>query len=161
MAKFDIEMLLTTVQAFLGQKLNSQISALNTEKNDAITLKQVNSASYHLQYPTDRTEMGDPFVIYDEAAEPVIDAVGPMAATIHQVGVTIVLADNGMDPNMVTRLFRYRRVLEDLFATYWENISPGNRFVVQSWSPTPPFKDMETQYRGRAVGIVLTVALVN
>lgn len=161
MPKFDIENLLDGVKTFLVPNLPTQITALNAEKNDGITLKTVDSTAYHLQYPEDRTELSDPFIIIEEAAEPQIQASGGLTATVHQVGVTIVLADSGLDVDMVRRLFRYRRALLDLFQAHWATVIGSNKFKIQAWSPTPPFKDMNTGYQGRAVGVVVEVAITD
>jgi hypothetical protein len=161
MAKTDIESVLDGVKAFLVANLNTQIAALNAEKNDGISLKSVNATAYHLQYPQDRTELGDPFVVYDEAQEPRIEANGGMVAAVHSVGVSIVLADNGLDGDIVKRLFRYRRALQDLFSDKWASVYGSHKFKMRLWSPTPPFKNMETQYTGRAVGIILEVAVAD
>jgi hypothetical protein len=161
-AKFDIENLLDAVKTFLAANLNTQIAALNTEKNDGISLKTVDSTAYHLQYPEDRTELSDPFIIYEEADEPRIQPnSGALIATTHHVGVTVVLADNKMDLDIVKRLFRYRRALADLFQARWASVVGSHEFVLQAWSPTPPFKNLDSGFSGRAVGVVLSVTLTD
>lgn len=161
MPKQDIEAVLQGVATFLTGNLNSQISTLNAEKNDGITLKPVPVTSYHFQYPGDRTDLGDPFLIYEEAEDPVIQNQGGLFATVHYVGIHIVLADNGTDPNIVTKLFRYRRVLKDLVIANWATIIGSNKFSVKCYSPSPPFKDQNSAFVGRVVGIVLSVPIAD
>lgn len=162
MAKFDIENVLDGVKTFLAANLNTQITALNAEKNDGITLKTVDDTAYHLQYPEDRTELSDPFIIYEEAGEPTITTNGPLTGTTHQVGITFVLADNGNDMDIVRRLFRYRRALCDVVQANWATLVGSHKFAIHTWSPSPPFKDENnTEFTGRAVGIVLSVAIAD
>lgn len=161
MGKQDIESVLDGVKAFLTANLNTQISALNAEKDDGIVLKTVDANAYHFQYPQDRAELSDPFILYDEAGEPVIQSNGGIIATVHQVGVTVFLVDNGLDQDLPRRLFRYRRALLDLFVSQWATVFGSNKFAVKAWIPTPPFKNEEVGYTGRAVGIVLAVAITD
>lgn len=161
MAKTDIESVLGKVKAFLVANLNTQIAALNAEKNDGITLKTVDSTAYHLQYPQDRAEPNDPFIVYEEAGEPEIETNGANIATVHTVAITLVLADNGNDTQMVNRLFRYRRALKDLVVPNWTQIAGENKFTVRELLPTPPMKEMNTGFLARFVGIELSVAITD
>jgi hypothetical protein len=161
MAKYDIEDLLRDVKSFLVSNLNTQIAALNAEKNDGITLKTVDDTAYHLQYPEDRAEPSDPFLIYSEADEPTFEVRGPFIGTTHHVGLDIVLADNGNDRQIVNRLFRYRRALKDVVLANWASIAGSHKFEIHALSPTPPFKNQETGYIGRSVGITLSVSIAD
>lgn len=162
MAQYDIEEILGEVRTFLLANLNTQIIALNTEKNDAITLTQVASSAYHLQTLEDRIDVADPIVLYGEAAEPLVVSVAHGVSVEHHVSVWLVLADNGTDSQIVNRLFRYRRVLLDLFRMNWASfVSAGVKLKIHASSPSDPFKDQETGYKGRAVGVIISFVLAS
>lgn len=160
MAKFDIENLLDAVTTFLKANLNTKIAAINSEKNDSITLGAVNSGAYHFQYPQDRADANDPIIVVEEAEEPrIATSGGALVAVVHHVGVTVILADSGIDPNIVRKLFRYRRALTDLFQENWANVIGSHKFELHAWSPTIPFKHMESGETARFVGVVLVVPI--
>ncbi len=162
MAQYDIESILADLKATLVANLNTQISAINTEKGDGITLKSVDDSAYHLQNQEDRVELFDPFVVYGEAAEPAIQATGPGVAITYQVAVWMVLADNGTDLSIVKRLFRYRRALMDLMKSNWSSFAKADqKMKIQASMPTPPYKDMETGFMGRAIGVIFSLTVVS
>lgn len=160
MAQYDIESVLGDIKTFLLANLNTQISALNTEKNDGITLKTVNSGAYHLQFLEDRVDLADPTLLYGESDEPIVNSIGPGTAITYFVGVWLVLADSGADPTIVTRLFRYRRALKDVFKAYWDAFAKEHKMKITMSSPTPAFKDMETGYSGRLIGVKISLTIV-
>lgn len=160
MGRYDIESVLVDVKAFLLANLNTQISAINTEKNDSATLKTVDSTSYHLQFLEDRVDLSDPMLLYGEYDEPVVNGLGPTAAITYRVGIWLVLEDSGIDPYIVTKLFRYRRALIDVFQANWASFAKEHKMKIAASSPTPPFKDQESGYMGRSVGVVITILIV-
>lgn len=162
MAKYDLETFLKGVEAFLIANLNTAIDAMNTEKNDGTTLKHVDSDAYHIQYLGDQTELSDPFVLIEEADEPSVqgDVGGHVAITYH-VGVWILVSDPGTDPNVPSILFRYRRVLMDLFIANWDSISNAEKTSIHASMPSPPFQNQEQSWEGRAIGVVLSVTIAD
>ncbi len=160
MGRYDIEQVLGDVKSFLVANLNTQISAINTEKNDSASLKTIDSTAYHLQSLEDRVELSDPMVIYGEFDEPRIDGIGPQSAITYRIGVHLIIEDLGLDPNIILKLFRYRRALIDVFQANWATFAREHKCKISASSPTPPFKDQETGYMGRAVGVVLQIVIV-
>jgi hypothetical protein len=160
MAQYDIERILSDVKAHLVANLNTQLSALDAEKNDGVTLKPVDLTAYHLQTLEDRVDLNDPLVLYGESEEPQVQSVGSHVAVTYYVSVWVILTDNGLDSAIVSRLFRYRRALVDVFRLSWASFARENKMKINQSSPTPPFKDQETNWIARAVGvrIELTIA---
>jgi hypothetical protein len=152
-AQYDIEKILSDVKAHLLANLNAQLSALDTEKNDGIILKPVDAAAYHLQSLEDRVDMADPILLFGESDEPEMQSVGSHLATTYFVTVWLILTDNGLDPQIVTRLFRYRRALVDVFRLKWDRFAREHKMKINQSSPTPPFKDQDTNWTARAVGV--------
>jgi hypothetical protein len=159
-AKYDLENVLDSIKTFLQANLNTQIAALNTEKNDGITLKTVDSTSYHMQYLQDRADLGDPLVLYGEMDEAVTDMAGGTAASTYRLGVLIILQDNGTDPDIVRRLLRYRRAVADVVSANWASIANENKSRIVLIPPVGPSERLNSGYVGRATGIEFTITSV-
>lgn len=160
MARHDIEYILSKVQTFLAANLNTQLSALDAEKNDGITLVPVPSGSYHLQTLEDRVDMSEVLVLYGTADDAPAEQAGSAVATVHHINLWIILTDNGNDANIVKRLFRYQRAMIDVFRLSWATALPGQKLKIKAFPPGDPFKDLETSWTARAVGVQLQVTIV-
>lgn len=133
---FDIELLLSDIEAFLVANLNTKLAAIDTEKNDGVTLAQINSAAYYQQTIHKETLNYDPFVIYGIEA---IEARGQGPATLekYQLYVVVVMTDTHNDPKLLKRLLRYQRALKELFHANWSTIGNPVKMKVSSLVPVP------------------------
>lgn len=159
MAKNDVELALTRLTTFLKANLNAQISSINAEKNDGITLSSVDSGAYHFQYLADKVELSDPFVIVEESDDPAVQANGPQTAITYNIAVWLILTDNGVDPDIVKRLFRYRRAIMDLFLANWDAALTGEKLKVMPSQVSPSFP-MKSGFQARAVGVQVQFDIV-
>lgn len=153
MARYDLENYLVDVLAVMTTNLNTVIGAINTEKNDSITLKTVDANAYFLQTLDSAAANYDPYILYGiENIETV--SMGPHSGHKVTVSVVIVLADFE-DLNVTKRILRYGRALEQCFQENFQNNDQGLRIEVQSLVPVQ-FQALNSSYRYRAIGVLLT-----
>lgn len=133
--KIDIEQHLLAIQARLQSQLNTDIAALNTEKNDSCVLKTVSNDAYCLQTLNDKVANWNPFILLGVTDIETLDGLGP--ATLKRVvfEVVIIVADTELDDFIGQRMLRYGRVLEDLFNRDFAKIIPSANFKVNSLVP--------------------------
>lgn len=161
MAKFDLENVLDELKTFLQSNLNTTISALNSEKNDSITLKTVDSGAYHIQFVQDRVDLADPLVLIGEVEEAVLDMQGGTAASQYRLGVFVILSETGVgDDTLVKRLLRYRRALTDVVEQYWANIVREQKVRIVATPPIGPIERLNSGFQGRAIGIEFSLTNV-
>ena len=155
MAQRDIEVILADVKAHLVANFNAQLLALDSEKNDGIVLRPVDSTAYHLLTLEDRVDQNDPIVLYGEADEPAIVSEGSSVAVTYRVNVWLILAEHGNMPQdeIQKRLLRYRRALVDVFRQSWASWSGSTKMKIQASLPSPAYTDHELGWTARAVGV--------
>src|SRR5687768_5557582 len=109
---YDIESILVDVQALISANLNAKITAINTEKNDSITLRSIDSSAYFMDMD-DQSANFDPIVLYAVTG---IDGegIGPVTSKIVTINVAIILSDDGHDMSIIKRMLRYGRALEEV-----------------------------------------------
>jgi hypothetical protein len=153
MSKYDLESLLNDIKTILTNNLNTKITALNSEKNDSVTLSQVNSDAYVLQSLNGVTVNYNPFIFYG-----LLDVQGEgnygYTPSMYEIIVAIVVEDEGEDVNIATRMFRYLRVLEEVFADHFDSIPEGVKISVKSQVPIE-IALLNSSYPHRAVGVLL------
>jgi hypothetical protein len=150
----DIETVLNSVETFLKANLNAEITAMNTKKADAITLASVDSDAYFLQSLNNRIANFNPFVFYGVEALKAEAGIGPATKTVYSLNVVIVLADAGEDIDVDRRMFRYGKVLSDLFHKNWSRITRSDTVEIESREPVR-FKLLNSSDDFRAVGVIL------
>jgi hypothetical protein len=157
---YDIESLLVDVQAILASNLNTKISAINSEKNDTISLGSIDSNAYFMQSMDAEQANYDPYVVYsvididDEADR----ANFSRAVTNLQLAVVIVVSDEGNDVNISKRMFRYGRALKEVFTENFNSISEGVKLSVQSQVPVN-LALINDSFTHRAVGVTLRASM--
>src|SRR5947209_5598149 len=119
MAKYDVENLLTDIQAYMVANFQAKLTEINNEKADGITLSAPDNNAYFLQTINDKIANYDPFVIYgiDRATT---DSLGLMSVRKWIVSVIIVLADtleaDSANTQIIShKILRYSRALTELF----------------------------------------------
>ena len=157
MAKYDFEDILDDIETVLAANLNTKIGLLNTEKNDGITIPTIKDQAYFLQSLDDSVANFDPFVIYGlEDIEVIEPGVGRTAEKIF-IYVIIVISDNGR-LNLNKILFRYSRILKEIFKTNFQNKNISNRLIVNRLSPVP-FSALDGSETYKAIGVMLETVL--
>lgn len=156
--KYDIERFLADVKSFLQSGFNTAIVAMNAEKNDAVVLGQIDSAAYFLQTLNDKVVNYSPFIFYGEG-NVIAEGIGPATRKQYSVDVVLVLVDNAEAQDAVpVKLFRYRRILEELFENNWATMKSSVKLKIQSLSPIA-FNLVNSSADYRAIGITLDFTL--
>lgn len=156
MASYDIESWLADLETFLKANLNTQIAALNTEKNDSLTLATIDTTGgYFFQTMNDRVANFDPILFYGVDK---IEAgpIGPATVEKYTIAVLIILADTGNDDVSGKRLLRYQRVLRDLFHSNFGQIGDNQYLKMNSLEPVA-FTLANSGDAYHAVGVTLEV----
>jgi hypothetical protein len=159
MSKYDVETLLFDVQALLSANLNTKIAAINTEKGDSITLKNVDSSAYFLQELNGPPVNLNPFILYGEEKIDAQYQTGNHSKVV-TISVVIVVVDEGEDgKDVITkRMLRYRRALEEVIEDSFQLVGNANILMVQSL-PAYGFKiDEGNSYRAIGINIVTGLA---
>lgn len=156
-ARYDLERLFADLETHLKANLGAELTALNTEKNDGITLVDIEQTAYFLQYLGDRIANFDNFIFYG-LDESVTNAVGPGGIKIYNIHVVVVLSDTGNDPYIVKRLLRYQRALTTLLERDWAAIRKSVQFKLTGLAPVP-LQLLNRSKPDRAIGVALTVAM--
>lgn len=158
MSRYDVEQLLTDVETKLKASLNTKLSELDAEKNDGITLAQIDTEAYLTSL--NGKEANFPVCIhYGEVDTSPEAAAGPSVAKRVVVEVAVLLSDDGSDPNILKRAYRYRRALEELFEANWGKIGPGIRLQVTSLQPVS-IRSLETAAVSKVIGVQLEAVIV-
>jgi hypothetical protein len=155
---YDIESFLDDVKTWCLANLNPAIQAVNSDKADAIVLKQVDVANgYFFQALNTGTPNADPFVLYG-IETPRAEAVGQGLAQSYQAYVVVVVADPGNDRDIFRRLLRYQRALMEVFRMGYAEMSRGNtRPKISGLNPFP--LSMVGMENAMAVGLSLAVTM--
>lgn len=156
MAKYDLEDLMADVKSIMTTYLNTKITALNSEKSDAITLVQVDSEAYHLQQMNGKSPNFDPFIIYG-VTNIEGEGLGPHTETEIDVQVALVLADNGEDVEITNRMYRYGRALREVFEEHFSENSNAIKLSIKSLVPVQ-FTGLNSANDSRVVGVTLSLA---
>lgn len=149
MARFDEENLLSNLETILKNNLNNKITAINTEKNDTITLAQINSDAYQMDVE-DKISNYDPYIIY-MITEQTTDKRGPATAENIVINIALIVTDNGSDLSIVKRMLRYRRCLKEVIEDNYRKISL-DEMIIESL-PVLSFQKSGSSYSSKIVGI--------
>lgn len=127
--KYDLETLVYETEAFLKKNLNAQLRAIDSEKNDSITLEPISEKAYAIISMDDQVMNFDPFVFIDVNA---IDAepLGPVTLKTFTI-LVLIISEQANNPDKTKRLLRYQRALQELVQTNWKSISGGIAFKIQ------------------------------
>lgn len=154
--KYDIEKLLTDIQALYAANLNTKIAAINSEKSDSITLATVSSSAYFTDLMAAQINY-DPFILYsveNVASKP------QYGMSIEDVTVSVVLVfeDTGQDTSIYNRMLRYGRALKEVIEDNFTLAENAVKLEVQSLLPVY-FKAVDSQEFYRAVGVNITASI--
>jgi hypothetical protein len=132
--KYDPETYLLAIETFLKANLNTEITALNTEKNDSISLKSISTDAYFLQTLNDTVANYNPHILIglDDIGG---SGIGPGTLKTLTFSIIIILEDRGEDLFIGRRMLRYGRVLEDLLNRSFNKIIPHATFIINSLVP--------------------------
>lgn len=157
---YDIEQLLVDIQDIMVSDLNTKILAINAEKDDDLTLRQIPRLAYFMQSMDERHANFNPFVYFGvESIEE--DGSGTNfghTAEKVTIAVAIVVADEGSEVDMARKLFRYQRALKEIFEENFNSISEGVKIAVQGQVPID-LSLVNNDFKHKAIGVTLKVAM--
>lgn len=154
MAALDIEAILERVEAQIKARLTSKLESITTEKGDGVSLPGVETDAYFCQALDERVTNYDPFIFYGvENVES--QGQGPYTAKAYSIFVLVVYGDKSNDDKLSTRLFRYQRAIEEIFADEWV-IKGQVKSKVQTIPPTQ-FQGVNSSAAYRAAGVMLEI----
>lgn len=156
---FDTEQVLKNCFLKVKEKLNAEIAAINTEKGD-FEIAPINDAAYYFaQIP--KAFNYNPFVVYGFDNPPAIDAA---QADNHIKPITmyfeIVLVDGGSkeDQNIIYKLLRYSRALENVFNKNHSKIMEGfGNIQITGLVPTTLFSMEGKTVRSAGVSVTARI----
>jgi len=156
MAFVDSEIIMDALETFLKANLNTQITAMNTEKGGSITLASIGNEAYFFQTLTNLIANFTEFLVFGEERIEV-DQITSASGQAYRYIVSIILvdSDNNEDETITRKLFRYRRVLVDLFNKNATTIVRGLKFQVTALQPTDMFRLPHSDNNHRAIAILL------
>jgi hypothetical protein len=141
MARYDTEVLLKTALSTVQSLMNSEITALNTEKAD-FEVASVNASAYYFG-SLPKVWNHNPMIVYGIDSQPTLEAVQDDNAVKPVIlYFEVVLVDGGSkeDENIIYKLLRYSRVLEDIFQKNSGKIMQGyGTLKVTGLAPTSLF----------------------
>jgi hypothetical protein len=130
----DIERIVDDITSFLQANVNTKITEINTEKNDGITLSQIDNAAYFLQTLNYAVTNYNPFLHIAVIAVDTVP-IGPATIANYRILVSVILENDTEDLAQGKKLFRYARVLKELFEKNFASILPAITFKVSSLAP--------------------------
>ncbi len=155
---YDMECLCNDLKALLVASLNTKLAAIDAEKADSITLKQVPTGAYFFQELNGRTVNYDPFLLYSienisgGTEQP---SYSPMLVDI---AVIICVEDDGEDIAIGNRMLRYHRGLKETIEENFDKTTGGIPFVVTSQVPVAVTL-LNSSTSHRAIGVKLRANL--
>lgn len=156
--KVDLEYIVSDLKALLVANLNTKIAAIQTEKNDGMVLKTVDSNAFFIQdMNSAKALVYDPF-IYLGVEDVKTNGLGPVTLKEYSIPVILVLADNGQDREIANRLYRYWRSLEETFEDGYHLLESSLKLNISSLVPIS-WRDENSSSTYRAVGVMVTAAI--
>ncbi len=148
--QYDVESLITDIETLLKNNLNTKLSAIDTEKNDSIVLKQVNSSAYFWDLNSSAVNYDPAILIVESDNES--EGLGPATKQVITLNVTIIVADKYTDLFIVKRMHRYRRALREVIETNFQRLRGCDNLKIQSL-PVISLDDGDGAMSFKAIGI--------
>ncbi len=163
MPKYDIENLLEDVQALLVANLNTQIAAIESEKEAAgkqvVAMTPVDSASYYEQNWSDKILNTNPSIFYGIEQVQAMGA-GPATGEVLKVFVEIICVDTQADLFMTKRINRYTRAIKEVFEANYDRLAQGsNKLHIETVRPVSFKLDMDASEEIHVGGVSLITAI--
>ncbi len=157
MAVYDLEKAIYELVQVFKTYLNTELTSIQSDKNDGITLKQLNSSAFFIQDLNGKAINYNPFFL---AFVDNISSIGQGGFTADTVTVKCLIAftDENEDLEIYKRLFRYQRALKQTIEQNFSEIQGGLRLEVESLAPDL-LKLANSSRFHRAVGIQVRFGL--
>lgn len=158
-AKYDVETFLDALGTLLTSNLNTKIAEISTEKGDASTvpMAQLHADAFFKQTLNNDCAAFDPYLLYG-VTDISTDGIGPASIRTCTFEVSIVVADQGTDKNIVKRVLRYQRALEEVLHENFDRLRAGFKLKVNSLVPVQ-LTAVNSPAQFRAVGVELQLVI--
>lgn len=154
---YDLESLLTDLEALFKANLNNKIASIDNEKPNSLGLKPVVDEAYFLQTLNERAVNVDPFILYG-VEDIQSTGLGPATQSSFQISVVLALADHGEEMNTTYRMFRYQRAIREVLEENWNESTNGVKLTVTSLVPVQlSLFNSDDNYR--AIGVLITASM--
>lgn len=159
MKQLDPEYYILGIRDFLKANLNTAITAITTEKNDALSLPLVSDDAYFVESLNEKTANYDPFVLvgFDDIGG---EGCGP-ATTLHLVISAVIICADRMvskDNDAIGQIMlRYLRAFTDLFNSNFNKIFPHVKLKINSLKPIAVTTNSNDPFRVTGVSIIIDV----
>lgn len=155
---YDTEDMLISIKDLLVNKLNDEITAVNTEKGSS--LEAIPSDHIILQAPSDNMlNFSSPFILYGLVADPKVKAAQVEnyieEATFH-IEISCENINEIMDEELFFNLLRYNKALKNLFMKNSDLFKSYAKVFMESLTPT------EFKYEGKtflSVGVSIKASI--
>lgn len=155
--KADFETICDEIKSILSSGLNTRLGVIDSEKDDGIELKEINSNAYFFQDLNGVTINYNPFLFYGLINVEGEGDLGHTPAKL-EIFVAVAIEDRGEDISVSRRLFRYQRAVRELLEEGFDSLPSGAKMSVQSQVPVE-LRLMNTSFAHRAIGVIVTVDL--
>lgn len=136
MAKIDSEVIEGLLIGLVKDNLAAKVTAINLEKNDGVTISDIATADYYTSF-RDTINNSDPFIFYgyDNLS---VDGMGPSSKKTFRFFCFVVFSDINPDNDNDFRkkLFRYSRIITEIFETHCSDFGMFNPIKVIEYAPS-------------------------
>lgn len=143
--KYDIELFIQKITAYLKTNFEAKLTEISAEKNDGIPLLAVSTTGgYFVQTLSEAVVNFNPYFYIGILDKIGSDSVDHASVQIVPLEIALVIADSGEDANLWIKLFRYQRALKEIFEIGWNSANLGPKVSVEEYIlPLPPEMKMQ------------------
>lgn len=135
MARFDLELLLSSLKQVCVDNLNTKLAAITLEKADGLALPEIAEDAYFFQVLHRESVGARTSFIYYGAEDPAANPIGPHTAEDYAIFFVVALAREATAQIDVKSL-RYARALKEIFETAFTQNKIRTKILVTSITPT-------------------------
>lgn len=156
---YDIESLIYDFDTMLRANLNTEIDAINTEKNDSFAIDPITTNAFAVQSLDDVIDNYKNFV-FTMLNEIQTDGIGPRTATTFHILVLIVASGTSNETQSSRRMFRYGRALKQCFENNWASTAQLPIKLKIDQIPPQDYMDMNATQKFKTVGVSISGGFV-
>jgi hypothetical protein len=153
----DVEVILNRVIEVIQDNLNDKCSAIDTRKNDTITLKQFGDKAYSILTTDAQNQACNPF-LYVGCRQPGSQGIGPGTEVQLEIDLVTVLSIEGEDTTTWKRILRYQQALKEVVQENFRDFKLPGDLRIESLEPRPIEELGPLPYMGAGIRIKTTLA---
>lgn len=159
MKKFDTEFIIKEIADKITSVFNAKLALIDAEKNDGITLKQLDTSASYFQTLNNSTINYNPFLLYGLSSSEII---GKQGNNIKKLKIYFLIVYSDADNNNTTTsiMYRYQRALEESIQDNCFALESVNKMVISSIDLVD-FKNINTNKIDKAIGITIDTDIMN